>query len=70
MTATRVAQLERLPEMSRELTLAETEEQVFWITARATSDLLSADRTSVVTLTRTKGKGRMATYFLRGAQAG
>jgi class 3 adenylate cyclase len=53
--------------MSRELTLAETEEQIFWITARATSDLMHADRASVVTVTRA---GLLDVFALVGEVAG
>jgi class 3 adenylate cyclase len=67
MSATRVAQLERLSEMSRELTLADTEQRVFWITAGATSDLLHADRASVVLLTRSGG---LETFALVGEMGG
>jgi class 3 adenylate cyclase len=67
VTTTRVSQLERLSEMSRELTLADTEERVFWITAGATSDLLHADRASVVLLTRS---GLLDVFALVGEAAG
>ncbi|MFL5319747.1 MAG: adenylate/guanylate cyclase domain-containing protein [Myxococcaceae bacterium] len=67
MSLTRVEQLERLTAMSHELTLAETEERVFWIAARATSDLLHADRSSVVLLTRSGG---LDVFALVGESAG
>src|SRR3954462_3090564 len=67
MSLTRVEQLERLTAMSHELTLAETEERVFWIAARATSNLLHADRSSVVLLTRSGG---LDVFALVGESAG